>query len=54
MRKVLKGWSVNIEATKNRQKQTLVAEYNCLDIMAETQPLSPASKKRMKNISGEL
>jgi hypothetical protein len=32
----------------------LVVEYDLLDIISESQSLSPASKARMKNISVEL
>jgi hypothetical protein len=32
----------------------LVAEYDLLDLLSETQSLSPISKTRMKNISAEL
>jgi hypothetical protein len=32
----------------------LAAEYDLLDILSETQCLSPVSKKRMKNISVDL
>lgn len=47
-RKVAKGWCANFEAAQNNMKQALVAEYNCLDILAESQPLSPNSKQKMK------
>ena len=53
-RKAIKGWMANYEAEQNRQKQALVAEYNCLDILAESQPLSPNSKLRIKKIAGDL
>ena len=53
-RKAIKGWCANFEAEQKRQKHALVAEYNCLDIIAESQPLSPNSKLRIKNIAGEL
>ena len=53
-RKATKGWSLNYEASQDKTKQALIAEYNCLDILAETQPLSPNSKTRMKVIAGDL
>ena len=53
-RKAIKGWCANFEAEQKRQKHALVAEYNCLDIIAESQPLSPSSMLRIKNIAGEL
>jgi hypothetical protein len=53
-RKRLKGWSSNIESAQRKLKQGLIAEYDLLDIISKTQTLSPASKKRMENISCEL
>ncbi|XP_047071299.1 uncharacterized protein LOC124680262 [Lolium rigidum] len=53
-RKDLKGWAANIESAQRKNKQSLVAEYDLLDIIAETQSLSPVSKKRMNDISVEL
>jgi hypothetical protein len=53
-RKGLKGWSANIESAQRKLKQGLVVEYDLLDIISESQSLSPASKARMKNISVEL
>ncbi|XP_073362585.1 uncharacterized protein [Aegilops tauschii subsp. strangulata] len=53
-RKAIKGWMLNYEAAQNRHKQSLVAEYNCLDISAESNPLSPSAKQRIKCIAGEL
>jgi hypothetical protein len=53
-RKGLKGWSANIESAQRKLKQGLVAEYDLLDIIFETQCLSPSSKARMKYISVEL
>jgi hypothetical protein len=53
-RKGLKRWSANIESAQRKLKQGLVAEYDLLDIISETQCLSPASKTRMKNISVAL
>jgi hypothetical protein len=54
LRKGLKGWSINLEAEQKRKKQHLVAEYDLLDVLSESQPLSPISKDRMKSISSEL
>ena len=53
-RKFSKGWSANIESAQKKTKQHLVAEYDLLDILSETQPLSPVSKARMKTISSDL
>jgi hypothetical protein len=54
LRKGLKGWDSNFEADQKKKKQHLVAEYDLLDVLSESQPLSPVSKQRMKNISSEL
>jgi hypothetical protein len=43
----LKGWSINIESAQNRMKQSLVAEYDLLDVLSESQTLSPISKTRI-------
>jgi hypothetical protein len=54
LRKTLKGWSANINAAQQKYKQQLIAEYDCLDILSETQPLSQEDNERMKHISAEL
>jgi hypothetical protein len=54
LRKILKGWAINVEFGQNRQKKELIASYDTLDIMSENQPLSPCAKQQMKHISGEL
>lgn len=54
LRKCIKGWNANIEATQNRNKKHLVAEYDFLDTISETQSLSPNSKKHLTDIAGEL
>jgi hypothetical protein len=43
----LKGWSINIESAQNRMKQSLVAEYDLLDVLSESQTLSTVSKTRI-------
>jgi hypothetical protein len=50
----LKGWSANIESGQNKKKQHLVAKYDLLDILSETQNLSRVFKIRMKQICTEL
>jgi hypothetical protein len=50
----LKGWCINIESAQNKLKQSLVAEYDLLDVLSESQCLSPVSKMRMKTISHDL
>jgi hypothetical protein len=53
-RKKLKGWNANLESEQRKKKQHLVAEYDMLDIISESETLSPISKNRMKQISSEL
>jgi hypothetical protein len=54
LRKKLKGWNANLESDQKKKKQHLVAEYDILDIISESQTVSPISKNRMKQISSEL
>jgi exonuclease III len=54
LRKGLKGWNANLESDQRKKKQHLVAEYDLLDIMSESQNSSPNSKSRMKQISSKL
>jgi hypothetical protein len=54
LRKGLKGWNANVESAQHKKKQQLIAEYDLLDILSETQQLSPVSKNRMKAIASEL
>lgn len=54
LRKFLKGWSINIEAEQKKHKKTLIAEYDCLDILSESQALLPEEKERIKAIRYEL
>ena len=35
-RKFAKGWSANIESAQHKKKQQLIAEYDLLDILSET------------------
>jgi exonuclease III len=54
LRKCLRGWNANIEAEQKKRKKQLTAEFDCLDIMSETQALLPGEYERMKEISNEL
>jgi hypothetical protein len=40
--------------SRKGKKQALIAEFNCLDILSETQNLSADEHLRMKHISAEL
>jgi hypothetical protein len=44
LRKTIKGWAINRESEQNKLKKQLIAEYDALDILSETQPLSPGAK----------
>jgi hypothetical protein len=54
LRKTIKGWAINRESEQNKLKKQLIAEYDVLDILSETQILSPGAKEQMKKIAGEL
>jgi hypothetical protein len=54
LRKIIKGWAINRESEQNKIKKQLIVEYDVLDIMSETQILSPGAKEQMKKIAGEL
>lgn len=53
-RKFARGWSANVDSAQKTIKQALTAEYTCLDILSETQPLSPSDKARIKQIRAYL
>jgi hypothetical protein len=53
-RKLAKGWSANVVSKMNKQKQSLVAEYDCLDLEAETRVLEDVEKVRMQGLFKEL
>jgi hypothetical protein len=53
LRKTIKGWAINREFEQNKMKKQLIAEYDALDILSETQNLSPGAKEQMKKIAGE-
>jgi hypothetical protein len=51
--KLLKVGQLILSLSRKREKK-LIAEYDLLDILSETQPLSPGAKEQMKKIAGEL
>lgn len=53
-RKLTKGWSKNIEAEFKNLKRDMMAEFDALDIKAETVELSPEEKSRLTKIKGEM
>jgi hypothetical protein len=46
-RRLVRGWAANVVADLNRQKQSIAAEYNCLDMEAENRSLDDDEKLRM-------
>lgn len=45
---------MNLEADQKRYKNSLIAEFDCLDIMSESQPLLPEEHSRLIAIRTEL
>jgi hypothetical protein len=40
LRKKIKGWAINIEASNKKNKQDLMLEYDILDAFSKENPLS--------------
>jgi hypothetical protein len=53
-RRLLRGWTSNIVAELNKQKQSVTAEFNWLDMEAESRNLEEWEKERMKILGREL
>jgi hypothetical protein len=53
-RRLAKGWAANVIADMNRQKQSIMAEFNWLDIESENRVLDAREKARMNDLSREL
>lgn len=47
-------WDINVESAIRKHKQQLIHEYDVLDIMLESVPLTDGDRNRMKEISLEL
>jgi hypothetical protein len=54
LRKIIRGWNINIEAAKKKAKNDLLLEYDILDTFAENSQLSDQDKVRMKQIKNDL
>ena len=54
LRQHLKGWSLNVNADLKRKKQSLLQEFDILDVFSETNSLEEEDRERMRNISREL
>jgi hypothetical protein len=44
LRKTIQGWAINRESEQDKLKKQLIAKYYVLDILSETQILSPRAK----------
>jgi hypothetical protein len=51
---VTKGWDANVVAENNRLKQSLLAEYNYLDMVSQDRVLDDAERVRMKELIREI
>jgi hypothetical protein len=49
-RKVTRGWTTNVVAENSKQKQSLLTEYNYLDMMSENRVLDDAERAKMREI----
>ena len=54
LRQQLKGWSLNVNADWKREKQSLLQEFDILDVFSETNVLEEDDRDRMRNINKEL
>jgi hypothetical protein len=54
LRRVTKGWDANVVAENNRLKQSLLAEYNYLDMISQDRVLDDAERVRMKELIREI
>jgi hypothetical protein len=53
-RKISKGWSANVVSKMNRHKQTLIVEYECIDLEAKSRVLVEVEKRRLKSLLRKL
>jgi hypothetical protein len=53
-RRLVRGWASNVVAELNRHKQTVAAEFNCLDMKAEGRVLDRDERIMMKMLAREL
>ncbi|XP_073353938.1 uncharacterized protein [Aegilops tauschii subsp. strangulata] len=54
LRKVIKGWSINIEAAMKKKKKSLHMEFDILDVKSEQNHLPPNEFERMNLIKKKL
>jgi hypothetical protein len=53
-RRLTRGWAGNVIVELNKHKQSVAAEYNCLDMEAESRTLDEDEKRRMQELAMEL
>jgi hypothetical protein len=54
LRKVIRGWTANVVAELNREKQTVAGEFNWLDMEAEQRPLDEDELNKMKSLARDF
>jgi hypothetical protein len=54
MKRMIRGWAANVMVELNREKQTVAAEFNWLDMEAEQRPLDDDEFNKMKVLASEL
>jgi hypothetical protein len=54
LRKKIKGWAINIEASNKKNKQDLMLEYDILGVFSEENPLSNLEIERMETIKNQI
>jgi hypothetical protein len=53
-RRMTRGWATNVIAEINRQKQSLLARYNCLGMESESRILDDSEREMMKDLAREI
>jgi hypothetical protein len=53
-RRLTRGWAGNVIAELSKYKQSIAAEYNCLDMEVESRALDEGEKGRLQELSTEL
>jgi hypothetical protein len=53
-RRMVRGWTVNVIAELNKQKQSMAVEYNWLDLEVENREMDIREKARMRALGKEL
>jgi hypothetical protein len=53
-RRISRGSATNVIAEINKQKQAILAEYNCLDLESESRVLDESERGRMRVLAKEI